>query len=90
MTISSKNFTQELMEQLHDWAVDSTDNQLEVAKKINSEDWEIWIYSFKYRSGAYITDENFEIKDYNAYLKQKAIDAEKEQYEALKKKFEKA
>ena len=92
MTISSKNFTQELMERLHDWAEDRTENCIEISKKFGSTDWEIWIFQFNYDGGigSFITDENCDTEDFDALLKQKREIQERENYEALKKKFEKA
>lgn len=92
MTISNKNFTQELMERLHDWALDRTDNSIEIKKEWGKDYWVIWIFKFDYRGGIgiHITDDNFEAQDFDALLEQKRETSEKEQYEALKKKFENA
>ena len=90
--LSNKNFTQELMERLHDWAVDKRDNHLEVSKKVGEEGWEVWIYSFDYNggTGTHITDSNFETQDFDLLLKQKKEQEDKEQYEKLRKQFERA
>lgn len=90
--LSNKNFTQELMKRLHDWAVHKKDNHLEIATNIREDSWEIWIYSFDYNGGVgtHITDANFETQDFDALLKQKKEQEDKEQYEKLKRQFEKA
>lgn len=92
MTISNKNFTQELMEKLHDWAEACTGNCVEISKKFGSTEWEIWIFQFDWSEGigSFITDDNCDTEDFDALLKQKREIQERENYEALKKKFEKA
>lgn len=86
VSLSSKNFTQELMERLHDWAEDRTDKCIEISKKFGNTDWEIWIFKFDYDGsiGSFITDENCDTEDFDALLKQK-----REKYEELKRKKEK-